>query len=168
MPLTPKPLAPRLIVPPGANFSATAAAWYTVNAATFLRFQTATPGVYRYVNMYVGTSSGNIQVGVASLTSLVGAGSLNVSRVAHSGVIACPTGASAARIDLGAFTLPAGDHFLFLWCDNTTATFLHGLSTGFAANRMLFSFTVADGFPAGVTTISTTTRWVSGLTLEGT
>ena len=85
--------------------------------------------------------------------------------VASSGVIACPAPYDN-RIDLGYFTLPPGEYVLFLWCNNTTAQFLHGASSGITATRMTFAGSgLASGLAAS-TGLSTTTRWVTGLTLE--
>lgn len=156
---------PTIITPPGAVIAASgAAAWYTANAATFMRFHVPAARTYRYVNLHVGTQSGNIQAGVSALTP-DGASSINATRVAHSGVIACPA-AGAQRIDIGATTLTPGDYALFLWCDNTTAQFLHSLASGLQASRLLFTGTVPGGIPSGVLTLGATARWVTGLTLE--
>lgn len=154
-----------LIVPEGGLLAASAqAAWYTANAATWLRFHVPYRKAYRWVNLRVGTQSGNIQVGVSSLART--GTTVNSTKVMDSGVIACPA-AGDQRIDCGTVTLNPGDYGLFLWCDNVTAQFLHSLATGLAASRMLFSQTgLASGVPSSVTTIGPTTRWVSGLTLE--
>lgn len=160
-------VGPNIITPPGAVIAASAAgAWYAANAATGMRFTLYRSRTYRYVNLHVGTQSGNIQVGVSRVYPS-NATSVHTVRVAHSGVIACPAG-GAQQIDLGFFTLPPGDYMLFLWCDNTTATFLHGLATGLTASRILFSQSsgLGSGVGATVQDFSTTTRWVSGLTLE--
>lgn len=155
---------PSYILPPAAVLAAsTAAAWYTTNAATLMRFSLTRTRTFRYINLHVGVQSGNIQVGVCREAS--GSGNDYVTRVAHSGVIACPA-AGAQKIDLGFFTLSPGDYAVFLWCDNTTASFLHGLSTGIAASRASFSTTVSGGITAAKTQVSGTTRWVTGLSLE--
>ena len=156
---------PNLVVPPAAVLAASgAAAWYAVNNATLMRFHLSRPRTYRYVNLHVGTASGNIQVGVCRLRPDADSTVL-AYRVAHSDVIACPA-AGAARIDLGYFTLAPGDYGLFLWCDNTTAQFLHGLSAGVTASRAAFATTQVGGVAAADVYFSTTTRWVTGLSLE--
>lgn len=157
---------PSLLVPPGALLAASAAgAWYTANAATFLRFSVPIKKAYRYINLYVGTASGNIQAGIVSMAPS-SATAMNATKIADTGVIACPASGNT-QLDLGSKTLAPGDYALFLWCDNTTATFLHGLATGLTASRMLFTATgLTSGVGASVLTVSTTTRWVSGLTLE--
>lgn len=158
-------IGPSLITPPAAVLAASGAAvWYSANAATFLRFSLTAPRTFRYVNLQVGVSSGNIQVGISRLKG-ADAASLYTTRVAHSGVIACPP-VNAQRVDLGFFTLPPGEYGLFLWCDNTTATFLHGLGTGITASRLALSAAFASGVPSAVTQVGVTTRWVTGLTLE--
>lgn len=156
---------PRLIIPPASVIAASAAgAWPTTNLAIFNRFHVPVAQSYRYVNLYVGVQSGNIQVGIASL-ALDTDSTINATRVAHSGVIACPA-SGPQRIDLGETTLPPGDYALFLHCDNTTAQFLHGIATGWHATRTSFSQTVSGGIGSGVVTLSASTRWVAGLTLE--
>lgn len=160
--------APWLVCPPGATFAASAAAaWYTANAATFMRFSIGRRRTFRYVNLQVGTQSGNIEVGVVRLRPGNVSGGVNYERVAWSGSIACPA-SGAQRIDLGYFVLPPGEYALYLWCDNTTAAFLHGLASGFASTRLLFTNTGATppGSSAAIGTISATTRWLSGITLE--
>lgn len=158
-------LAPNLMVPPGASLTnSTAAAWYAANSLTALRFHLSHTKTYRYVNLRVGVSSGNIMVGVASVQPF-DASTVTLTPVVTSGVIPCPA-INDQRIDLGHFTLPPGDYALFLWCDNTTAQFLHGASAGMTASRMIFS---AAGLASGLTgavIVGPTTRWVSGLTLE--
>lgn len=160
----------RLIVPPGSVLAASAlATWYVANNATLLRFCIPRKGTYRYVNLYAGVLSGNYEVGVVALapssaTAMqAGAPLASTGSVAMSGL----TTNAANQIDLGSFNLPAGDYGMYLWCDNTTATFLHGLATGLTASRMLLNCSIAGGLNAhGAITVSATTRWVSGLTLE--
>ena len=157
-----------IITPPAATFAASAlAAWPAANAAIGMRFTVRRTRTFRYVNLYVGTSSGNIQVAISRCRPAAGTTTMDVLRVADSGIIACPAGSNAARIDLGYVTLTPGDYMLTLWCDNTTATFLNGLATGITASRIAFTQTgLSTGINSGVTTLSVTTRWVSGLTLE--
>lgn len=156
---------PRLIVPPASVIAASAAAvWPTANLAIFNRFSTSVSRSYRYVNLQVGVSSGNIQVGIVSFSPDT-ATTVNAVKVVDSGIIACPT-AGAQRIDLGEVLLPAGDYGLFLWCDNTTAQFMHGIGTGWNASRTTFNATLGTGVGTSVITMGISTRWVAGLTLE--
>ena len=96
-----------------------------------------------WVNLYVGASSGSIQVGVASLRR--SGANIYAKRVMHSGVIACPTANTPARIDCGATVLEPGDYVLFIQCDNTTATFMNGLVSGITASRLTFNNPLSGG-----------------------
>lgn len=157
--------APEFIMPPGSFIAiASSTVWYGANAATFLRFNVPVAKAYRWAHFRVGTQSGNIQCGVVSLarsgTTITG------TRVMDSGVIACPA-AGGARVDMGATTLTPGDYALFLWCDNTTAAFHHSSDNSVINSRILMSATgLAGGVPVGPTTLSATSRWVTGLQIE--
>ena len=118
MPLSVPVAGPTVVASPLVALTATAAAWPAANRAVFNRFALVVPTVLRYINWEVGTSSGNVQLGVVRLS---GAGRTSYSRVMNTGVIACP-GSGAQRTDLGATTLAAGDYAAFLWADNTTMT----------------------------------------------
>lgn len=155
---------PEIIVPPASVIAASAAAaWPVANFTMFHRFHVAQRKTYRYVNFRVGTVSGNVQVGVVRLTR--SGTTVNATRVMSSGVIPCP-GPNAARVDCGATELAPGDYALFLFCDNTTATFHHGIDNAVINSRFLFSQTISGGVPATVVTVGDSNRWVSGLTLE--
>lgn len=159
--------APQLIIPPGSVIAASAlATWYVPNAATYLRFHNPFRQTFRWINIYIGAISGNMQVGVSAI-SRTGT-TVNSTKVMDSTVIAMSslTANANARIDCGATILAPGDYAMFLWCDNTTASFMHSLATGLTASRMLFSQTVSGGITSSVLTLSQTTRWVSGMTLE--
>lgn len=160
---------PRLLVPYGATLGPSAAAtWYTANAATYMRVHVPVTKTYRYANLRVGVSSGNIQIALSSVDLYSDASAVYGTRLMTSGVIACPA-TGDQQVDLTSTSVPAGDYLLSLWCDNTTATFLHGLAAGMTSSRMLFSQTgLASGVPSGAhgATAATTTRWVTGLTLE--
>lgn len=115
MPLRNPQRSPSVITPyPVSN--AITNAWLAANEAVFVRFSLSTPGTYRYIGWVVGTASGNVQVGVVSLS-----GSLLTTwtHVASTGVIACPS-AAIIRSDIGVQTLAAGEYALFLWADNIT------------------------------------------------
>jgi hypothetical protein len=60
--------APTLIVPPSVAMNPNAGAWPTANRALYARFYLPTPTTLRYVNWVVSTQSGNVQVGVVSLS----------------------------------------------------------------------------------------------------
>lgn len=158
---------PRFIVPPASVIAASStSAWSAANFALFNRFHVPVAKSYRYVNLYAGTASGNIQVGVSSL-ALNNATTVYSTRVAHSGLIVAPTGGAPAQIDLGEFTLTPGDYGLFLFCDNVTATFPQGIATGWHATRTTFGATVTSaGVGSGILQLSASTRWLSGFTLE--
>jgi len=153
-----------MVIPPASMLSvASAAVWYGAEAVTGMRFHLPGPQTYRWANLYVSTASGNIQVVVARLTR--SGTTVTASPVMNSGVIACPA-AGNQRIDLTATALTVGDYALGLWCDNTTAQFLHATSTPLAAARLAFSTTRTGGISTGSFTFPASGRWVTGLTLE--
>lgn len=159
--------APAIISPPSSavfNTGATPAAWFGANYALYSRFTVMVTGTYRYANVYVGTSSGNVAAGVGRITDVDGS-DVSFTRVGWSGVIACPAATGLRRIDCGSMTLTPGEYLLGFWCSNTTATFMHGIATGHNS-RNLYAYQDAAGIPAGPQTMSPTTRWLDGLTLE--
>lgn len=114
---SPLALARPTLVAPLNTTGASNAVWPAANRALFMRLPVLTVATtFRYINWIVGTASGNVQVGVVSLS---GANRTSFTRVMNSGVIACPT-AGNIRTDLGATSLPAGEYAAFLWADNTT------------------------------------------------
>ena len=95
-------------------------AWPAANRALY--FRTIGGGTITGIGLYVGTSSGNIAVGVFS-PSGDGRSAVPAARKATSGSVACPaTGYSSVSLG-GSVTVEPGD-FLALVCDNTTASFL--------------------------------------------
>ena len=162
----PIPSAPSMVIPPGSTIRDYAmTAWFTANDALFSRFQLQVPTVVRYVDFAVGTSSGNIQVGYVRLR---GTDHKSFDRLKTSGTIACPS-TGAVRYDLGAETLEPGDYAVFLWCDNTTATFPLNTSSGggwMAAAKMTGSYSNAIGIPASDVLAAWTNRCI-GVVLEG-
>jgi hypothetical protein len=147
------------LVPPMILQANTAAVWPAANRAILMRFSLPTPGVYRYLNWVCAVQSGNVQVGVVSLS---GANATTYSRVMNSGVIACPA-VGDIRTDLGATTLPAGDYAMFLQADNTTFQSRYASSSGLTALRVA-------GLVAGTIGTSGTVTWSTGfvnLALEG-
>lgn len=162
--------SPEIIAPPASLFAASGlAVWFAANRGLYLRFHVPTTKTYRYINWYAGVLSGNVQVGVGSVRR--SGTNLYVTKVMDSGVVAMSglVANSDQRSDCGATSLPSGEYVLFLWCDNTTATFLHGLATGYRANRMMWTYNTDQLTGLGSSEIGTlggTTRWLAGITLE--
>lgn len=159
------------VVPPSSMISvATTATWFTANTALMARFTLTSPAQFRYIQAYIGVSSGNIQATVGSVTRADATSTTaTYTRIATSGVIACPTGTSVASVDVGAETyLPPGEYGLTWWCDNTTATFNHSLITGYTGMKLLWAATglVTNGVTASATAFAVSTRYMNGLTLE--
>lgn len=155
--------APDLIVPPAALFSlpATATAWPAANFAIFERFTISVGGTYRYAHIHVEAGSGNYQV---ALHRLSGTGLGDYTRVLDSGVVACTTGSK--QIDFGSTYLEPGEYALSLWCDNTTATFHHGLSNAVQGSRAAAKVSaLAAGVPASGVVTWNGDRYVAGLSL---
>lgn len=153
--------APTLVIPPMSNFLNNATtAWFIAHGCIFHRFDLPVGGNYRYILCKIGTSSGNIQVGVVKLS---GSSLLDYERVAHSGIIASP-GTGQRRIDLGEFHLDAGPHALFFYCDNTTLT----IGQAVIANGDQFRAAQAQNLDAaGVPASGTLTAWTSNRLLTG-
>jgi hypothetical protein len=140
---TPRP-SPALVTPT-YNQAVGAAVWPAVNTANFVRFSLTAPGIYRYYNWSVGVQSGNVQVGVVTLS---GANRLSYARVMDSGVIACPA-AATIRTDLGATLLAAGDYAMYLWADNTTFQTRQSSSSSLPIMRVGAAVpSLASGVPA--------------------
>jgi len=157
---------PSLIVPSASSVAVAAVVvWFGANQTIMNRFQVPGGGIFRYVNLYVGASSGNIQVGVVKLGTVVAATQQYAAPIMTSGVIACPAANAVVRIDCGATWLPPGDYAVFLWCDNTTASFLHAIPLGVSARRDTLSQSLSGGLTVA-STASYSSRLVSGLTLE--
>jgi len=141
--------APALLVPDGSVLVTTAAAtWPATNRAIFARFGLPVAGTFRYINWISAVASGNVQYGIVRLS---GTDRTTYTRVAHSGVIACPT-AGAVRGDVGATYLTAGDYAAFVWADNTTFETRRASSTGITAYRVTG---IASSLSAGVGTTGT-------------
>ena len=166
--LRPGPYWPRVaaetIVPPASLLPPppSAVAWPAANAALFHRFGVAQPGFYRYAKLRCSASAGNIQVAVIALSQ----SDISVyTRVMSSGVIPCPAGDLV--VDMGATYLNAGEYAIALWCDNTSATFWHGLNPAVPAMRMTAKVTsgLAAGIPASGTITWSGDRYVASLSL---
>jgi len=169
--LAAEPYAPQLLVPPASmtNLGSASAVWFTAFAAIFNRFPVLVPGMYRYVNVRLGSvASGNLQVGVVKLSYTAGNASPSFKRVMNSGLFAYPTTNIDDRVDCGATLLTPGEYAAFLYCDNTTATLYHSAIAGVTAAHTSFAATFdAAGVPAsGVTNLINTTRSATGLTVE--
>jgi hypothetical protein len=159
--LIPSP-APSLIMPPACTSNVAGGAWPAVNRAVFVRFTQPQPGSIRYINWVVGVASGNVQLGLVQLS---GSGLTSYTRIAHTGVIACPT-AGDIRTDLGATALGAGTYAAFIWADNTTFQARYSTASGIKALRIAaIASSLASGVPASGT-LSYDTAFVQ-LTLEG-
>jgi lysophospholipase L1-like esterase len=135
----------------------TTAAWLTANDGRWARALGG--GVISKVGINVGTASGNISVAVYR-NSGTGKSAVPAARAATSGAVACPS-AGYQEVTLTApVTVRRGD-WLFLSCDNTTATFGmasygdSGLFNGLAAKA-------ASSHPApstAPTVTASTSRW---------
>lgn len=147
MPLSIRPAQPAL-VSPLYNGAAAAAAWGAVNRAVFMRFYLPIASPFRYLNWVCGTQSGNVQLGVVSLS---GTDRTTYTRVMNSGVIACPA-AGNIRTDLGLTLLQSGDYAMFLWADNTTFQTRTSTASG---NQALRFHGIASSLVSGVGTSGT-------------
>jgi len=113
---------PQTVVPYASTilpntYATTMLAHQVANRAFGMAFDLTVPTTVRYAHFRFGTSSGQFQ---AAILSAVDGSNINFVRVADTGLIACPTGAT--RVDLGDTLLPPGRHWLAYWLDNTTAT----------------------------------------------
>lgn len=152
-----------IICPPAALISlpAAASAWPSANFAIMHRFHVPIGATYRYVNLHVEAGSGNFQVAVLRLS---GGTFSDYTRVMDSGVVACTTGTKA--VDLGATFLEPGEYAVAVWCDNTAATFFHGVSNAVQAQRMSAKVSsLAGGVPASGTVTWNGDRFVSGVSV---
>lgn len=158
---------PVQIIPMMTVLPTAATAWYLANAFIANRFQVQQTGTWRFINIWPGTASGNIQVGIATHAQASNT-TANLTPLVSTGIIACPTGGALTRLDLGNFTLTPGDYALWLWCDNTTATFNHNLVAGYIGFRA--SITGTPG-ASGLTTVFTGsygTRYLGAMSIEST
>lgn len=104
----------------------------TANDGVYLRSRDG--GTISKIGLFVSTSSGNISV-AAYRNSGSGRSAVPATRLATSGAVACPGASAYAEVSLGStVTLIPGD-WLFLSCDNNTATFRTSLS-GAADNNV--------------------------------
>jgi len=153
-------LAPSLVIPP-ASQGLSVSAYPAANRGHFSRFSLTVGGDFRYILWEVGVSSGNVQVGIVKLS---GTGLTTFTKVADSGVIACPA-SGAVRTDLGVQTLTAGDYALFIWSDNTTMTTRYSGSVPAA-----YRWTGSIGTQVGGLVTTGSLAWgnaAAGIALEG-
>lgn len=171
-----KPVSDFVVIPPASTLTrAAAATWFTANYALGNRFQLKDLTESRFVNFEIGVSSGNIEVGVVKFFGNDITSSTNrliADTIATSGVIACPT-AGNARVDLGKFYLGPGEYALYLWCDNTTATFYHldNAAAGFIAgmrSSVFMTRAAASGYAVQAQEgwNESTDRAIAGITLS--
>jgi hypothetical protein len=140
-------VAPAVITPHMASPNS-ATAWPAANRAMFARFTVTVPGAYRYLLWRCDASAGNVQVGVVQLS---GTDHTTYTRIAHTGVIACPA-LGHIRSDLAAFTLGIGDYAAFVWADNTTMQTRHGSNAGVQSMRVsAIASSLSGGVPASGT-----------------
>jgi HAMP domain-containing protein len=97
--------------------------WPAANRCQYVRM-TGARTTTSALEIYVGTSSGNVSVGLFTDNGSHGTSAQPTgARKATSGAVACPTGASFASVALtGSVAVVDGD-FAAISCDNTTATF---------------------------------------------
>lgn len=160
MPLS-TPAAPHsLIVPVGTSVGLGAAVWPTANRALYMRFAVGVSTPIRYVNWRCDVQSGNVQLGVVSLTATAYTA---YTRVANSGVIACPA-AGDIRTDLGSTLLAPGTYAAFLWADNVTFQARLATNSGLASQRVCgIESSLAGGVTASGTVTWSTTQIVLSL-----
>ena len=104
------------------------AALPAANRAQGFRVIVPVTGTLNQVHIYVGVSSGNIDVGILDTTATTR------NRLWNSGSIACPAANGWRKIGDPGLSVSAGDHLdFYLNADNTTATFMRGLSLQTAA-----------------------------------
>jgi hypothetical protein len=123
-------------------------------------------GFVSSVAVAVGTSSGNVAVAVYA-NSGSGRSAVPSTRVATSGSVACPA-PGFALISLGAtVTVEPGD-WLYLWCDNTTATFRCASSGIYATNPIYAGFSAyEDGAVPAPATATPIAGLIRGFLLVG-
>lgn len=114
------PIAWGLVVTVDPRVSQAAAVWPGANRGIYLR--TMNGGTISKVAFEVGTASGNISVAAYANTGTGLTAAPTGAPLSTSGAVACPA-TGLAQVSLAAtVTIGPGD-WLFLSCDNTTATF---------------------------------------------
>ncbi|NUR79681.1 MAG: hypothetical protein HOQ21_04450 [Dermatophilaceae bacterium] len=110
--------------------SLSAASALNANQAVYMRVRGS--GYISKIGMHVGTSSGNICVGVYA-NSGAGSSAAPSTRKGTSGSVACPV-AGYAEVPLTAPVWCADGDWIALVADNATATFYRGGAAGFASS----------------------------------
>ena len=128
--------SPGVIIPPAVAAMASTAesTWFQANANTGVRFSIDRSRRVAGVSMPCTVASGNIEIAIHKVARTAASthNELAAVKVATSGIIACPT-PSTNRIWVpftAPITLGPGTYVLTLWCDNTTAAFVHNLTNG--------------------------------------
>lgn len=114
------PIAWGLVVAVDPRVSQALAVWPGANRGIFLR--TMNGGTITKVGFEVGTASGNISVAAYANTGTGLAAAPTGAPLSTSGAVACPATGLAQVALAAAVTIGPGD-WLFLSCDNATATF---------------------------------------------
>lgn len=141
----------KIIVPPACmSVTASPSAYPLTNFGTFARFNLASERTLRWVRLRIGTSSGNFQACIASITETRGATNkeFGFTRVMNSGVISCPAAGEVVAVDLGATVCAAGDYIVWVWLSDGLATVANGTSESFHALSACGSKEVGGGMPA--------------------
>lgn len=126
--------------------------WFESNWSVGDRFVVAATTTYDQVMLPCGTASGNVELAVYAISRSTTPDGFDGVKVGTTGVIPCPTPAPPGHITVpltAPLTLPPGQYALLLWCDNTTATFVHGLSNTLRASGTAVSMSAptAGGMP---------------------
>lgn len=125
------------VTPPASLLCGSAlgeSAWFAANFSVGMNFEMNSRFVPDYVMMGCAVASGNVQVALYTLARTADA-QWSGTKVADSGVIACPTpGASgmpgnSIKIPFAApVALDPGTYLLVFWADNVTVSVPHALS----------------------------------------
>lgn len=128
------PFAWGMVITIDPRISAAAQVWSGANRGIYAR--TINGGLVSAIGFEVGVSSGNISV-AAYANSGVGRLAVPTTRLATSGAVPCPA-TGYGEVALGSTVNLAPGDWLFLSCDNATATFLrHSPSMVFNAGTAL-------------------------------
>jgi lysophospholipase L1-like esterase len=151
-----------LVIPPATAVigDVEPSAWFAANHAAGASFTIHAPTRFSLARLRSKVASGNMEVAIYAVkrTNLFESSLLKVQTT---GVTPVP-----ASIDEGMISanfedqpeLPAGDYAVALWCDNTTATFIH--SIGYGGKHLLYA--AANMGPVGGGMPNTETAWPSG------
>lgn len=138
----------------------------SANAAYLARVRVSKTIDVSTIRVYVGTQSGNLDVGI-----YVDNGGTTYDRIASSGSTACGTGSAVQALSLtAAVTLSPGMDYWFACArDNTTATLLRagpGIAAVAALHNTVIAFATSFPLPTTLTKASasgdTPTIWMRG------